>query len=83
MTVVARDTRSAAWPSLLYWNAPRAAVYAYILGLSAVYVFVYVHTPLAIIFGPHDDTLYVKLGRYLAEGKWLGPFDQYLSLIHI
>src|SRR6266567_224094 len=77
MTVVALDARGAAWPRLMYSSVSRATIYAYVLSLSAVYVFVYVHTPLAIFFGPHDDSLYVKLGSYLAEGQWLGPFDQY------
>src|ERR1700681_4912126 len=76
MTAVSRDARGAPAQRLIYFGVPRAAIYAFILGLSAVYVLVYVHTPLAIMLLPHDDTLFVKLGRYLAEGKWLGPFDQ-------
>jgi hypothetical protein len=77
MTAVSLDTRGAALTRRIYLDVPRAAVYAYIFGLSAAYVFVYAHTPLALFFWPHDDGLFVKLGQYLAEGKWLGPFDQF------
>jgi hypothetical protein len=76
-TAVSPDARGAALTRRIYFDAPRAAIYAYVIGLSLVYVFVYVHTPLAILLGPHDDSLFVKLGQYLAEGKWLGPFDQF------
>src|SRR3954471_132435 len=67
------------WPParILYFKAPRALVHSYIVGLSLIYVLVYVHTPLSIPFSPHDDMLFVKLGGYLAEGKWLGPYDQF------
>ena len=37
-----------------------------------------VHTPLTLYPGaPHDDGLYMSLGRSLAEGHWLGPYNQF------
>jgi hypothetical protein len=51
---------------------------AYTVGLAALYVFVAVHTPITLIPGlPHDDGLFMSLGRSLSEGHWLGPFDQF------
>ncbi|MEA2879160.1 MAG: hypothetical protein QOF14_4356 [Hyphomicrobiales bacterium] len=48
------------------------------LALSAAYVFIKFHTPLTIYTGaPHDDTLFLKLGRSLAEGQWLGEYNEY------
>ena len=26
---------------------------------------------------PHDDGLFISLGHYLADGRWLGPFSQF------
>jgi len=70
------DDRS--WTRLLYVRVPRAAIYAYVIGLSLLYVFVYVHMPLTVYAAaPHDDGLSIKLGRYLSEWHWLGPYDQF------
>lgn len=45
---------------------------------AIVYVFVYVYTPLVIMtWQNYDDSLFVTLGRYLATGHWLGPYDQF------
>lgn len=45
---------------------------------AAVYVFVYVYTPLVIMtWQSYDDSLFVKLGQYMATGQWLGPYDQF------
>lgn len=55
-----------------WWAAAAAAAAA------AVYVFVYVYTPLVIMtWQNYDDSLYVKLGQYMATGHWLGPYDQF------
>jgi hypothetical protein len=62
---------------ILYFTVSRPLVFAYLAGLSLIYVVVYVHTPLSIPFSPHDDMLFIKLGGYLSEGKWLGPYDQF------
>ncbi len=46
--------------------------------LILLYLFVATHTPLNVLAGAqHDDGLYISLGRYLAEGRWLGPFSQF------
>ncbi len=51
------------------------------IGLPALivgYLVVATHTPLTIYPGAmHDDGLFIKLGMYLAEGQWLGPFSQF------
>ncbi|MEA2992995.1 MAG: hypothetical protein QOD40_1915 [Alphaproteobacteria bacterium] len=50
----------------------------FIIGMGFIYVLMYVHTPLAVNSSfPHDDTLFMTIGRYLAEGRWLGPYDQF------
>ena len=50
----------------------------YMGGLILLYVFVSVHTPLLVIANaPHDDGLFISLGRYLSEWVWLGPFNQF------
>ena len=46
--------------------------------LILLYIFVAVHTPLMIrVNAPHDDGLFISLGRFLSEGRWLGPFSQF------
>ena len=43
-----------------------------------LYIFVVTHTPISIrVIAPHDDGLFMSLGRHLAEGRWLGPFSQF------
>src|SRR5688572_30815349 len=62
----------------LYLQTPKSAAYLYIAILSLIYCFVVVHTPLVLYPGaPHDDGLYISLGRFLAEGLWLGPFNEF------
>lgn len=44
----------------------------------AVYIFVYVYTPLVVmVWQNYDDSLFVRLGDYLATGQWLGPYNQF------
>jgi hypothetical protein len=62
----------------LYSRVPLVIVYACVIVLVLSYVIVLVHTPMTIYAAaPHDDGLYIALGRYLSEGKWLGPFNQF------
>lgn len=50
----------------------------YVGSMSLLYIFVVTHTPISVgVIGPHDDGLYISLGRHLAEGRWLGPFSQF------
>ena len=52
--------------------------YAYVAISCAAYIFVVVHTPMAVKpDGAHDDGLYMALARHIAEGQWLGPFSQF------
>ena len=62
----------------VYFTAPPWFVYSYLGVLSLAYVIVIVHTPITIVPGmPHDDGLFMRLGRSLAEGHWLGPYNQF------
>lgn len=57
---------------------PRPAVWAYVVAVNLLYLMVRVHTPMTIIAGaPVDDTLFMSLGGFLANGMWLGPYGQY------
>jgi hypothetical protein len=59
-------------------RAPISLVYSYVIGLCFVYALVRVHIPIMVYPGlPHDDGLFMTLGRSLAEGKWLGRFSQF------
>lgn len=50
----------------------------FIIGMAFVYTILYLHTPLRInATYPHDDTLYMSLGRSLAEGHWLGRYNEF------
>ncbi len=52
--------------------------YCCLVVLTVGYVVVAVHTPMTLYPGaPHDDGLYMTLGRHLSEGRWLGPFSQF------
>ena len=63
---------------VLYIRVPKWLVYTYVMTLVSAYIFVTVHTPMAIQpDGAHDDEFYMSHGRYLAEGEWLGPFSQF------
>lgn len=46
--------------------------------LSAfIFLFLALHSPVAIrTEATHDDALYVRLGQYIADGKWLGPYNE-------
>ena len=57
---------------------PLWLIYFYVIALSLAYVIVRVHAPLTLYPGaPHDDGLFMSLGRSLAEGHWLGPYNQF------
>jgi hypothetical protein len=59
-------------------RAPTSLVYSYVFGLCFVYTLVMVHIPITLYPGaPHDDGLFITLGRSLAEGNWLGSFSQF------
>jgi hypothetical protein len=62
----------------LHPNVPPAAITACLVALPLIYTIVMVHTPLAVLADAmHDDGLFMMLGRRLAAGEWLGPFNQY------
>lgn len=50
-----------------------------VAGLAvAIYMFLTMNTPLVVmVWQNYDDNLFVRLGQYLAEGHWLGPFNQF------
>lgn len=48
--------------------------------LAAVKLYLVAGQELIAINAPHDDYLYVKLARHIANGQWMGPYDQ-LTLI--
>ena len=63
---------------LVCWRFQTPYIYATLAAVSIFYIFVVVHTPLAIWpTGVHDDGLFISLGRYISEGRWLGPFNQF------
>jgi hypothetical protein len=67
--------------NFLRTDIPKPIVVGYMFVLMFVYVFVVTHTPIALLPGAgYDDGLYIRLGQYLAEGTWLGPYD-HLTLI--
>ena len=50
----------------------------YLVSLSLLYLFVALHTPIYLIPNAgHDDGLFLALGRSIAEGRWLGSFNQF------
>lgn len=53
------------------------AIRTYIVASWVIYIFISVHTPIYIWDIPHDDGLFMALGRHLAQGEWLGSFDQF------
>jgi len=56
----------------------RRAFYICVAALSLLYVIVLANTPITILVdAAHDDGYYMKFGRLIAEGHWLGPYDQY------
>src|SRR5581483_2262150 len=55
----------------------RAVAYCYIGFLCLAYIVVIAHTPITLLpDSPFDDALFVALGRSLANGNWLGPFNE-------
>src|SRR5215217_162201 len=50
----------------------------FVVGTAIVYTVLYLHTPLSINASfAHDDALYMSLGRNLAEGQWLGRYNEF------
>lgn len=48
------------------------------VGLGLAYCWLAVQLPMWIFAqGRHDDALFVRLGREISEGRWLGAYDQY------
>jgi len=63
---------------LFYFDLRKTVVYCYVVISLLIYVSVAAHTPLSIyVTAPHDDTLFMSLGRYLSEGTWLGPYNEF------
>ncbi len=55
-----------------------AIALAYVAGMLLLYLVVALHTPVMLFTSaPHDDNLFISLGRFLTQGKWLGPFNQF------
>lgn len=49
-----------------------------VAGLSVAFIVGFGGRPAALLSGAGlDDALYVRLGRSLAAGQWLGPYDHY------
>lgn len=61
------------------WAAPVVPLALFFAAvLIIIYVVILANTPIAIrSANTHDDALYINLARYLSEGHWLGPFNQY------
>ena len=72
------DSNTSRMTKLVSADVPNAVVYLYLGSLILLYVVVAVHTPMTLYADAgHDDALFALLGRYLAEGQWLGPFSQF------
>src|SRR3954453_769433 len=57
---------------------PRSILVAFAVLLAVIYIAVAVHTPLSILpTVVHDDGWYIATGRSLADGEWLGTFNQF------
>ena len=66
------------FPSLAGGRAINVLLRAYVTISVLFYFIVYINAPLAIEpTAAIDDGAFMTLGRYLAQGQWLGPFDQY------
>jgi hypothetical protein len=62
----------------LYSSVPKPVIVAYVIAMTLLYIIVRVHTPTAVYpSAPHDDTLFMALGQYLAEGTWFGPYNEF------
>jgi hypothetical protein len=52
--------------------------YVCVVVFCLLYIFVVANTPIAVLAtAGFDDGLYMKLGRSIAQGDWLGRYDQY------
>src|SRR5689334_1498626 len=75
------DNAMAREPRRVRWTTPASPdrlLKIYVVASCLVYVFVAVRVPIAVwATAPHDDTLFMLLGRYLANGDWLGPYNQF------
>jgi hypothetical protein len=61
----------------LFVSVSKPIAIGYMIALILVYVVVATHTPLTLYpDAGHDDALFVSLGRHLAHGKWLGPYNE-------
>jgi hypothetical protein len=76
---VVDESRSAfVWRWLLVPEPPHGLAPLYVISLSLLFIFVAVQTPMIILaHAPHDDGLFIAMGKFLSEGKWLGPFNQF------
>jgi hypothetical protein len=78
MTTESFEKSHSAVNRIVFFMPPKWLTYFYVISLGLAYVIVTVHTPIALYPGrPHDDGLYMRLGRSLAEGRWLGGFNQF------
>ena len=65
-------------PDVVHGAVSKAGIWAYVVALNLLYLLVRVHTPITVNAGaPHDDTLFMSLGQFLADGRWLGPYNQF------
>ena len=63
---------------IVYFGPPKWLIYFCVMALSLAYIVVVVHTPLTLYpIEPHDDGLFMSLGRSLAEGHWLGRYSEF------
>ena len=68
--------RTTKWIDFTSHHASKFAV-GYAAFSVLVYVVIATHTPLTLYpDAGHDDALFVSLGRHLAEGKWLGRYNE-------
>jgi hypothetical protein len=59
-------------------SVPRWLMCLYVIILNLAYVVIRVHTPVTLYPGAiHDDGLFIRLGRSLADWHWLGDFNQF------
>lgn len=48
-----------------------------IIASTLIYLAIYTHTPISLqLYQTYDDALFIKLGQSIANGHWLGPFNQ-------
>ena len=67
-----------ALPQFLRSVAAKRLLLVYILLSVVAYAIVLVNTPIAVLAtAGHDDALFMRLGQHLADGQWLGRYDQF------